>query len=26
MAEGPNLPDLERIVNNIAGIVKKEQS
>lgn len=26
MAEGPSLPDLDRIVNNIAGIVKKEQS
>lgn len=26
MAEGPSLPDLERIVNEIAAVVKKQQS
>ncbi|WP_425059858.1 Phosphoglucosamine mutase [Sporomusa carbonis] len=26
MAEGPSLPDLERIVGNIAGIIKQEQA
>lgn len=26
MAEGPNMPDLERIVNTIAEVVRKEQS